>query len=262
MNEFVTACCCTYLRPELLGRLLFCWEQQDYPANRRELIIVDDANQYGNCSGNNWRIISYRARFPGLSEKRNASITIAKSDIICVADDDDYYWPHWISTVAKTLENNTWLRPSEAFRNTPRFLRYKSYPLGKPNDIRFHGSWAYRKKAWAEIGGYRPDNYTYQNGFGEDADFGRRMLERFGPSTDSIQFHPTPYYLFYDYVGQQHISSGIPYNEIGKNIVAGKVKIKIQDCEPFVSTFSIPQKVLPFESHPEHVKSPPASNYG
>ena len=52
----LSALCCTYLRPAGLGQLIECFLRQDYPRELRELIILDDAGQYENQSGDGWRL--------------------------------------------------------------------------------------------------------------------------------------------------------------------------------------------------------------
>ena len=47
----IAAVCVTYLRPRQLGWMIYCFLRQDYPAMQRELVILDDAGQYGDQSG-------------------------------------------------------------------------------------------------------------------------------------------------------------------------------------------------------------------
>jgi glycosyltransferase involved in cell wall biosynthesis len=91
----LTAFCCTFLRPSLLGQLIECFLRQDYPAELRELVILDDAGQYDHQEGNGWRLVSIPRRFHSLGEKRNACVALASSESegFLVAD-DDIYLPH------------------------------------------------------------------------------------------------------------------------------------------------------------------------
>ena len=59
----IAAVCVTYLRPRQLGWLIHCFLRQDYPAEQRELVILDDAGQYENQSGPDWRLVSVAERF-------------------------------------------------------------------------------------------------------------------------------------------------------------------------------------------------------
>ena len=56
-------------------------QRQDYPAELRELIVVDDAGQYGNQRGDGWRVVSLPMRFRTLGEKRNASAALVSPDV-------------------------------------------------------------------------------------------------------------------------------------------------------------------------------------
>lgn len=64
----LAALCCTYLRPHTLGQLVESFLRQDYPRELRELIILDDAGQYGNQEGDGWRLVSVPRRFRSLGE--------------------------------------------------------------------------------------------------------------------------------------------------------------------------------------------------
>jgi len=104
----ITALCVTYNRPALLGRSIFCFEQQQY-ANGH-LYILDDGAQYESHSGPNWVLESEHERYPDLSAKRNAAAESAlelwpDTDVIMTWDDDDVYFPHALSSVNAALTN-------------------------------------------------------------------------------------------------------------------------------------------------------------
>ena len=54
----LAALCCTFRRPHTLGQLVESFLRQDYPSELRELVILDDAGQYENQSGDGWRLVS------------------------------------------------------------------------------------------------------------------------------------------------------------------------------------------------------------
>lgn len=101
---FVSAICPTYCRREFLPYLLYIWQYQDYPAEKRELIILDDsptsnADLIGMMSDPatpNVRYIHSPARLT-LGNKRNQLNALAKGEYIICLDDDDYYAPDKIS---------------------------------------------------------------------------------------------------------------------------------------------------------------------
>ncbi|MCA9058462.1 MAG: glycosyltransferase, partial [Planctomycetaceae bacterium] len=95
---FVSCLCPTYRRPQLLRESIACFEAQDYPVDRRELIILDDAGELENQTGNGWQIISIPRRFRSLPEKFNAVAALASGEILVVWEDDDIYLSHHISS--------------------------------------------------------------------------------------------------------------------------------------------------------------------
>jgi glycosyltransferase involved in cell wall biosynthesis len=108
----LAALCCTFRRPHTLGQLVESFLRQVYPADLRELVILDDAGQYENQTGEGWRLVSIPARFRSLGEKRNACAALASPDVdgFLVADDDDIYLPHWFQATADALSQAEWSR--------------------------------------------------------------------------------------------------------------------------------------------------------
>ncbi len=104
MSLKITAFCPTLNRPELLGRLIKCFEHQTY--DNRELIILDDGGQYeSGQKGDRWELISVPRRFRTLGEKNNAAMAMASFDskALAKADDDDIYAPWWLESLADAL---------------------------------------------------------------------------------------------------------------------------------------------------------------
>ncbi|MFN6314612.1 MAG: glycosyltransferase, partial [Planctomyces sp.] len=101
---FVSCLCPTYRRPQMMANTISCFITQDYPADRRELIILDDAGELNNETGDGWQIISISRRFRSLPEKVNALAGLAQGDILVVWEDDDIYLQHHISTHVRAME--------------------------------------------------------------------------------------------------------------------------------------------------------------
>src|SRR5690606_30618894 len=97
----IAAICCTYKRPTLLAEAIECFIRQDYPAELRELIVLDGAGEYGNLRGDGLRVVSLPVQFLSLAELRHASSALvwADADAYCVRDDDAIYLP-WHMTAA------------------------------------------------------------------------------------------------------------------------------------------------------------------
>ena len=86
---FITALCPTYRRPKLLANAIAQFQAQDHPD--KEMIILDDAQQILEQSGENWRLYSAAARYPSLPEKYAAMIALAdpRTEAFVIWEDDD-----------------------------------------------------------------------------------------------------------------------------------------------------------------------------
>ncbi|ADB18363.1 hypothetical protein Psta_3706 [Pirellula staleyi DSM 6068] len=191
----LTAFCCTYLRPRLLGHLIECFLRQDYHKDLRELVILDDAGQYDNQSGEGWRIISIPRRFNTLGEKRNACIALASSDSqgFLVADDDDIYLPHWFQTHAEALRRAEWSRPSLILAESAQGLKEHS------SGGLYHAGWAFRKETF-----YRANGYPFMNN-GEDQELAERFVSVKASQFDPCQIAP-PFFVCRTETDSYHLS--------------------------------------------------------
>ena len=57
----VSCLCPTYRRPQLLENSIACFLDQNYPADRRELVVLDDAGELQSQTGEGWQIKIGRA---------------------------------------------------------------------------------------------------------------------------------------------------------------------------------------------------------
>jgi hypothetical protein len=183
----IAAVCCTYLRPEALGQMIQSYLYQDYPADRRELVILDDAGQYTPQQGEGWRLISTERRFRTLGEKRNAgaALTSPDVDVLAVWDDDDIYLPWALSASAAALRSAAWSRPSIVLHEKPEGTLTQHRTGGL-----FHGGWAYRRLAFLQAGGYPAmDN-------GEDQGLARRLQRNDISEADPCRLGFRPFYVY------------------------------------------------------------------
>jgi glycosyltransferase involved in cell wall biosynthesis len=194
----IAAICCTYKRPKLLAEAIECFRRQDYPAALREMIVLDDANQYKNQVGDGWRIVSSPIRFRTLGEKRNASAALVSADVeaYCVWDDDDIYLPWHMSAAVAALEEADYTIPTVLYSDKRNRLERKL------NQYLFHGAWAFRREAFDRVSGY-PFMQSGQDQF---------LLKRFKAANlrraDPIAFDPRPSYIYRWFTAHtQHISA-------------------------------------------------------
>lgn len=146
---FLSCLCPTFRRPKLLESAIACWLAQDYPASRRDLVIVDDANQIEAQGGDGWRIVTCRDRFPSLPAKYNflAALAHPEADAFVIWEDDDLYLPQHLAAHAAALADHAWSKPSQVFS------LYPGRPVIERSDGRFFASLAVRKELWNEVGG-------------------------------------------------------------------------------------------------------------
>ncbi len=194
----IAAICCTYKRPKLLAEAVECFLRQDYPATKREMIVLDDAGQYENQVGDGWRIVASPVRFRTLGEKRNASAALVSPDVdaYCVWDDDDIYLPWHMSAAAVALANADYTIPSVVL------IDKKDHLDRKANQGLFHGAWAFRREAFEKVCGY-PFIQSGQD---------QGLLKRFKASNlrraDPIHFDTRPSYVYRWFTAhKQHISA-------------------------------------------------------
>ena len=194
----IAAVCCTYLRPKQLGHVIRCFQLQDYPAELRELIVLDDAGQYDSQEGRRWRLISTKGRFATLGQKRNTATALVADDTEAVAvwDDDDLYLPWALRACAAALQYAPWSRPSLVLhsRKDGSLAQHKTGGL-------FHGGWAYRRSAFEQVGGYPAVNN------GEDQALARRFQRAGVGEADPIRLGFRPFYVYaWGTSGSWHLS--------------------------------------------------------
>jgi len=181
----IAAVCCTYLRPKHLGWLIKCFLEQDYAD--RELVILDDAGQYGNHQGDRWRLVSVDRRFASLGEKRNAAVELISPDVeaLAVWDDDDIYLPWALRGSVAALRVAPWSRPSLVLHEGAdgRLRQHRTGGL-------FHGGWAYSRDAFRQAGGYPAENN------GEDQALARRFRQARQAAADPCALGFQPFYIY------------------------------------------------------------------
>ncbi len=179
----VSCLCPTYRRPKLLENSIACFLAQDYPADRRELIVLDDAGELQNQTGDGWQIISIPRRFRSLPEKFNALAGLACGEILVVWEDDDIYLPHHISSHVTAMDGHLWSKPSKVLSD------YTGQIQEEDATGRFHASLAFTRQAFGQVAGWP---LTLRG------DFDQQLIARLnsrGIAGDPCEF-ATPAYLF------------------------------------------------------------------
>ena len=163
----------TYQRRPFMTALIQMYQQQTYPKEKMEWIILDDGRDkvedvFKEASKiiPNLRYI-YHPEKLRIGEKRNRLNKEAKGNIIIAMDDDDYYPPQRVQTVVDAFA----MHPNTNLAGSSKMLMYymdtkKIYSIGPygPNHAT-NGTMAYRK-CYAEQHAY--DNFVTK---GEELSF-------------------------------------------------------------------------------------------
>lgn len=151
----MTALCPTFRHPELLANSIELWNRQDYPVDRRELIILDDAGTYKSISVNkaqSWRLYSMTKRIASLPGKYNILLNLisSKTNNVLVWEDDDIYLKNYVSTHAEVLKTHELSKPSR--------VRTDCGPGGAIQEEggkgRFHSNMGFTRDLITRIGGW------------------------------------------------------------------------------------------------------------
>jgi len=107
-NPFVSICTPTFNRRPFIPYMIKCFEQQTYPKDRIEWIIIDDGTDPIKDLVKNIPQVKYfyYQEKMLLGKKRNLMHKKCSGDIIIYMDDDDYYPPERVSHAVQTLLDN------------------------------------------------------------------------------------------------------------------------------------------------------------
>lgn len=101
----------TYDRPGWVSLAVGCWLRQEMPAFARELIVVDDGAESvrdllpagGRGSAPRWRYIHLQGRH-SIGAKLNLACELARGNVLCRWDDDDWHAPWRLQQQLNALE--------------------------------------------------------------------------------------------------------------------------------------------------------------
>jgi len=104
----VSVCTPTFNRRPFIKHMIKCFDNQTYPKDKMEWIIVDDGTDKVKDlveTHPNVKYFELDNKMP-LGKKRNFMHTKVTGDIIVYMDDDDYYPPERVAHAVETLLNN------------------------------------------------------------------------------------------------------------------------------------------------------------
>ena len=238
----IACLCSTFNRPAQLAEAVESFLRQTYPANLRELIILDDAGQYAPDACDHLegvKLVTTRHRFRTLGEKRNACAALVSPDVEAYAvwDDDDIYLPWHLEAMAAVFAMGyQWSRPAEVWLDKrTRLERRATKGL-------FHGSWGFTREAFYHVGGYPPmqsgQDQALAGRFKKAGINSVSPSEFVTPSTnssDADRFQlalPSYIYRWHTYPGARHISA------LGKDGYHLRGKERFEHVDHVVSCWS------------------------
>lgn len=155
MLPFVSCLCPTYNRvpawQHLLEEALESFVRQDYPLERRELVLLTDApRQELVCTAAGVRIAHAPVRFASLGEKYNRLVELARGELLLPWEDDDISLPGRISQAVHRLGDAPYWNPQRTwFLEAHRQRLHHDHLHGV-----CHHAAIFRRSAWAAVGGY------------------------------------------------------------------------------------------------------------
>lgn len=202
MYPFISCKCITYGRVSMLEESVNSFLKQDYPADKCELIIVNDYPlQTLIYDHPQIRIINLSDTFSTIGDKENYATELCQGEIICQWDDDDLALPNHLKNVAKyfTDDVNILHWQHGVFANADAIT-----------DITWIGNSGivFRKLAWRAIGGHPLENAGYDMTFIERLHkYGGRLFAK--PPKEEASW-------FYMWGGRGYHMSGLGHDEPGK----------------------------------------------
>ena len=190
----VTALCPTFRHPKLLANSVALWKLQDYPLEKRRLIILDDGQTFGPCSEPGWDLHSLPIRCRSISEKYNYMLDMmGPTDIVLVWEDDDLYLPGYVSAHVSAILGNPRHCDTEETGELQSFIDYRNMAeYSKPSRVlsdypgkiieenaagRFHSSIAFTADLILRLGGW-PDTRR--------ADFDQQLMSKLASEANKI----------------------------------------------------------------------------
>lgn len=199
---FISCKCITYGRVETLEESVESFLKQDYPADKCELIIVNDyPYQKLIFDHPQVKIVNLPQTYTIIGDKENYATELCQGDIVCQWDDDDLAMPWHLKNVAKYMTEDI---------NILHWNPGVFYNGSGITDITWIGNSGivFRKSAWRAIGGHPKENAGYDMTFIERLHkYGGKLFAR--PPKNEASW-------FYMWGGRSYHMSGQGHDGPGK----------------------------------------------
>lgn len=205
MLPFISCVCPTFRRPEHLARSIEMFRQQNYPKNRRELIILEDGareSRSSNIYTDRVKISHHQVTFlyKSLPLKYTELVGMAKGCAIAIWEDDDEYKPDHLLSHALALApwapggGREWSKPSIVLSDCENPPNHKL----ERSDGRFFASICFTRILFEKASGFV---LTRRGDF--DQQFMKRLADYGGTPGDPCEFRE-PQYVFRWHTGAYH----------------------------------------------------------
>lgn len=175
----------TYNRGSLLVDLLQSLEKQTFPADRFEVIVVDNGSADNTAElvsefmrDTSLDISFHRKNFNGPSASRDFAVGISRGGIIAFIDSDCVATPRWLEEGVESFGESVALVQGMTLPNPdqPRYILDRTVSVTKEGPFYETCNIFYKKSVYEEMDGFSPEyeefGYPY---FGEDLDLAWRI---------------------------------------------------------------------------------------
>jgi O-antigen biosynthesis protein len=189
-TPFISIILPTYNRLPLLKKAIAALQAQQYPADRFEILIVDDGSTDGTAVylASQTGIRTIRQANRGPSAARNAGVQAAQADLLAFIDDDCQATPGWLAALAESLQDQSipnlgavcgpilpaqhthWLHPFYLFSGR---IHPQNSVSGATNVV-FSCNMALSRQTLAAVGGF---DAAFEHPGGEDLDLSYRLRQ-------------------------------------------------------------------------------------
>jgi len=240
MLPFVSVCTPTFNRRPFIQTMFQCFENQTYPKERMEWIIVDDGTdsiedlilKKKDCIPQ-IKYIRLTERVP-LGKKRNIMHKHVKGDFVVYMDDDDYYPPERVSHAVEKLQMNPWALCAGSsvlhiyFKHLDKIMEFG--PYGKYHATA--GTFAFRKELL--------DDTAYQ----DDAALGEEKYFLKNYTVPLVQLDPFKVILVFSH----------PHNTFDKKkLLIDPTKTVVKETSLSFSEFEMKPEMVDFFTDRMHV---------
>ncbi len=162
-----------FKRPDLLQHALSAIASQDFPSEKWELIVIDDAS----LEANRMTVESFRKKIKNLiflspghqgsAKARMNGFAVARGEVLAFTDEDTIPQKDWLTEISKAFQKHSRAVGIEGFVHTDaQRALFSNAPSNQSGGIYLGCNTHYRKAIIDRVGGYDPDYYFWREDTG------------------------------------------------------------------------------------------------